>query len=104
LACNIKDRRKKLGMSQERLAELTDLSIQTIHFIEECRTWVSDKTLVRLADALGLEAFQLIIPVFDGKGKNRDPLRSQLLSTLKRDITDFIDKRFDTFADSEPPA
>ncbi|MDR0662745.1 MAG: hypothetical protein LBF80_01515, partial [Spirochaetaceae bacterium] len=31
-------------MSQEKLAELADVSVQTVNFIEGCRTWVSDKT------------------------------------------------------------
>jgi len=62
LAQNIKNRRKHLGISQEKLAEITDLSVQTINTIEGCRMWVSDKTITRLAKALNVEAFQLLIP------------------------------------------
>ena len=46
LSFNIKQRRKLCGFTQEKLAEETELSAQTINDIEGCRTWVSDKTLV----------------------------------------------------------
>jgi transcriptional regulator with XRE-family HTH domain len=62
LAQNIKIRRKRLGISQEKLAEITDMSVQTINTIEGCRMWVSDKTITRLAKALNVEVFQLLIP------------------------------------------
>jgi transcriptional regulator with XRE-family HTH domain len=62
LSANIKDRRKKLGISQEKLAEMTELSVQMINSIEGHRAWVSDKTLVALSRALGIEVFQLFMP------------------------------------------
>jgi transcriptional regulator with XRE-family HTH domain len=49
-----------LGLSQEQLAELADVSWQTVNSIECRRSWVSDKTLENLARALKIEAFQLI--------------------------------------------
>jgi transcriptional regulator with XRE-family HTH domain len=52
-------RRKKLGISQEKLAEMADLSVQMVNSIEGHRAWVSDKTLVALSKALGIEVFQL---------------------------------------------
>jgi hypothetical protein len=33
----------------EQPAEITDISDQTINDIEGCRTWVSDKTIVKIA-------------------------------------------------------
>jgi len=46
----------------EKLDEITDMSVQTINTIEGCRMWVSDKTITRLARALDVEVFQLLIP------------------------------------------
>jgi len=63
LATNLKEHRKTLGLSQEKLAEMAGLSWQTINSIECHRTWVSDKTLENLADALRIETFQLLLPV-----------------------------------------
>ena len=63
LAINLKEHRKTLGLSQEKLAELAGVSWQTVNSIECRRTWVSDKTLENLADALKIETFQLLLPV-----------------------------------------
>jgi DNA-binding XRE family transcriptional regulator len=52
LSVNMKKLRKRLGLSQEELAECTNLSWHTINSIEGKRVWVSDKTLVALARAL----------------------------------------------------
>jgi transcriptional regulator with XRE-family HTH domain len=62
LAVNLKEQRKMLGLSQEKLAEMANLSWQTVNSIECHRTWVSDKTLESLADALKIESFQLLLP------------------------------------------
>ena len=62
LAQNVKKRRENLGLTQEQLAELTDLSVQTINTIEGCRMWISDKSITRLAKALNVEIFQLFMP------------------------------------------
>ena len=63
LAANLKEHRKTLHLSQEKLAEIAGLSWQTVNSIECHRTWVSDKTLESLAGALKIEAFQLLIPI-----------------------------------------
>jgi transcriptional regulator with XRE-family HTH domain len=62
LSSNIKDQRAILGITQEKLAEKADISANMINDIEGCRTWVSDKTLIRLADALETEIFRLLLP------------------------------------------
>ena len=62
LAQNIKNRRESLGFTQDKLAEITNLSVQTINTIEGCPMWISDKSITRLADALGVEIFQLFMP------------------------------------------
>jgi len=63
LSCNIKKERKKLGLTQEKLAEISDLSSQTINDIEGCRMWVSDKTITKLARVLHVDVYQLLIPL-----------------------------------------
>ena len=65
LAANLKEHRRMLGLSQEKLAEMTGLSWQTVNSIECHRTWVSDKTLESLADALKIDTFQLLLPIAD---------------------------------------
>ena len=62
LALNIKEQRKNLGVSQEKLAELAGLSWQTINSLECQRTWASDNTLETLAKVFNIETFQLLMP------------------------------------------
>jgi len=73
LAKNLKEHRKILGLSQEKLAEMASISWQTVNSIECHRTWVSDITLENLADALKIETFQLLLPV---EITNKKPLSS----------------------------
>lgn len=65
LSENLKKRRKMTGISQEKLAELAGLSLQTINGIEGRRLWVSDATMIKLADALQIEAYELLVPKAD---------------------------------------
>ena len=62
LSANIKEQRRILGVSQEKLAEMAGLSWQTVNSIECQRTWVSDNTLEALANVFKIETFQLLMP------------------------------------------
>jgi transcriptional regulator with XRE-family HTH domain len=61
LSMNIKKHREMLGISQEKLSEKTGISTNMIKDIEGCRTWVSDKTLIKLAAALKTDIYRLFI-------------------------------------------
>jgi len=62
LASNLKEYRKKIGISQEKLAEDAEMSTMMVKDIEACRTWVSDKTLESLAAALKTDIYRLLMP------------------------------------------
>jgi transcriptional regulator with XRE-family HTH domain len=62
LSLNLKKHREILGISQEKLAEYASLSTMMVKDIEGCRTWVSEKTLVRLATALKTDVYRLLMP------------------------------------------
>jgi hypothetical protein len=68
-----------------------------INSIEGGRTWVSDKTLLKLARALRVEPFQLLIPAAGGEAQDRSLLVSGLLSNLRQNLKDDIDIFFDLF-------
>ena len=79
-------------MSQERLAELTDLSVQTINTIECCRMWVSDKTITKLARVLDMEVFQLLVPYQLSRNEVNASTASALLELrqkIKNDVDNF---------------
>jgi transcriptional regulator with XRE-family HTH domain len=62
LSSNLKKHRKKLGLSQEKLAENAEISTMMVKDIEACRTWVSDKTIESLAAALKTDIYRLLMP------------------------------------------
>jgi transcriptional regulator with XRE-family HTH domain len=95
LSANIKARREELKLSQEKFAELANVSIQTVKGIEGRQVWVSDKMLVKLAQALKVSSFQLLVPV-DGTQMPEDAaLVSGILTNLRQNIQDDINSRFD---------
>jgi len=62
LSENIRKNRVSLRISQEKLAESADISVSLLRDIEYCKSWVSEKTLSKIAHALNLEAYELLIP------------------------------------------
>ena len=94
LSANIKRYRAELGLSQEKLAEMVALSDQTINDIEGCRNWVSDKTLVKIARVLNVEAYQLIYPKNEVDKLFPVRLPSDILSELRSNLEKDIAQRF----------
>jgi len=82
LALNIKRQREKLCISQEKLAEFAEISANMMTDIEGCRTWVSDKTLIKLANALKIDVFRLLLPV----GLSKEEIISTLYIDIAQDI------------------
>ena len=101
LSANIKEYRSMEGISQEKLAERTGLSEQLIKDIEGCRSWVSDKTVVKLAIALKVEVYQLLYPYTEANRLHPLRLPSDLLRKLKKDIKESIDRQFETVVTDE---
>ena len=78
---------------------MTDLSVQMVNSIEGQRAWVSDKTLLALSKALGIEVYQLFIPNIDIGKEERSQLLShwlmQIQQNIKSDISADVDKHFE---------
>jgi transcriptional regulator with XRE-family HTH domain len=101
LSANIKARREVLGISQEKLAELANVSIQMIKGIEGRRTWVSDNMMAKLALVLGVRSFQLLIPENGPDLSNDTFIISSLLNNLRENIKYDIDSRIDRLLPEE---
>jgi len=100
LAENIKKYRKNFGYSQEKLAEKTGLSAQTLNDIEGCRRWISSKTITKLANSLNVAEYQLLIP--DDKEKAKKSRKSSLKSliSLHDNIINTINVQFEHAKDT----
>ena len=59
---NIRSLRKKAGLSQEKLADKADISRQMMNDIEGRKRWLTKGTLVKLANALRVDVYELFIP------------------------------------------
>ena len=90
-----------MKISQEKLAELADISVQMVKRIEGRRTWVSDAMLEKLAQALGVSAFQLLLPLAEDALHYDTAMIAALLRNLRQNIHDDINARFDRL---QPPA
>ena len=62
IAKNVKKYRKLNGLTQEALAEAAEVSNTYIANIECGQTWISDKTLEKIASALRIDEYLLFIP------------------------------------------
>ncbi|MCL2066219.1 MAG: hypothetical protein FWG99_01990 [Treponema sp.] len=74
---------------------MTSLSIQMINSIEGRRAWVSDKTLIALSNALGIEVFQLFTPASKNKKQDKRTLPSHWLLKIRQDIKSDINADID---------
>jgi len=95
LSKNVKEQRKKLGMTLEKLAELTGLAVQTINDIEGGRRWVSDNTITKLSNALHIESYQLLIADFFSQNKKKETPTQSLIS-LKEKILKNVDTQIES--------
>lgn len=76
----IKNERKKKGISQEKLAELSDLSVNTLSHIECGNTKFSLPSIVAVANALNITVDCLLMDVVDNS-----------LIQFKRELVEIFD-------------
>jgi transcriptional regulator with XRE-family HTH domain len=95
LSSNLKKYREKLGLSQEKLAENAEISTMMVKDIEACRTWVSDKTLERLASALKTDIYRLLMPDTAYEEEINKAIRNDLESITQK-IRQDIDETLKT--------
>jgi transcriptional regulator with XRE-family HTH domain len=62
LSSNVREYRTRFKWSQAALSKKTGVSVNFINDIELERKWVSPATLVKIANALNVEAYELLKP------------------------------------------
>jgi transcriptional regulator with XRE-family HTH domain len=68
LAANLKENRRKKGLTQEKLAELADMSLHYLAIIELANNFPSGEMLEKLAKALDIQAYELFYPIAAPEG------------------------------------
>ena len=100
LSQNIKKYRKG-KYTQEQLAEKIGVSSQNINDIEGKRRWPRESTLIKIADALEIEVYQLFIPndlsniqieTTDENKKIRTTIQQQLVSDFRKSMNNMLEK------------
>ena len=100
LSQNIKKYRKG-KFTQEQLAEKIGVSSQNITDIEGKRRWPREATLVKIAEALDIEVYQLFvqqdcsavnIEETDENQKIRQNLKMQLVADFRKSMIKMLDK------------
>lgn len=100
LSQNIKKYRKG-KYTQEQLAEKIGVSSQNINDIEGKRRWPRESTLIKIADALEIEVYQLFIPNdlsniqienTDENEKMRITIQQRLVSDFRKSMNNMLDK------------
>ena len=86
LSNNIRTFRKDLHLTQEQLAENADISLSYLADIEHCKTWISDKTLMKLAKALHRQPFELLVESLENKEKTNLHAISDIIYNEKKEL------------------
>jgi transcriptional regulator with XRE-family HTH domain len=104
LSQSIKRYRQRKGWSQAKLAERMDISTNYLSDIESKRGWVSAASLVKLANALEIEVFELFKPeeetpvdILFTVNKCLDDFSTSLRGSFERSLEDSLKKIRKTF-------
>ncbi len=92
LAFNMKECRKRLRISQGKLAELCGLTPSYIGEIEICRKFPSAKSLEKIAAALKLKPYQLFFDKLDWGDYDKQELLRDFTMRLKEKLSADIDE------------
>jgi len=85
LAANIKENRRKMGLTQEKLAEKINMSLHYLAMLELARKFPSGEMLERLAEALEIDPHELFTVA---------PSPQNELEQLRKEIKDDIKNTF----------
>ena len=94
LAANLKENRRKLGMTQEDLAEKADVSTHYIAMIEICKKYPKPNMLEQIAKALEIEPYKLF-SVESDPNEPLERLHKKIITDMKQIVTEAVEKAID---------
>ena len=89
LAQNMKKFRKQKKITQFTLAEKVDVSEMTIKKIETGQQWPSGNTLSKIATVLGVDFYELFMPV-SASYEIPETINKEIQKALKKGYADFV--------------
>jgi transcriptional regulator with XRE-family HTH domain len=89
LAANLKEYRRRSGFSQDKLAELADISSQYLATVETCRKFPTPEVLERLAAALDIET-HLLFEVSTTPEEALEQLHQAVVTDIKQVVREAI--------------
>jgi transcriptional regulator with XRE-family HTH domain len=95
--CNVKKWRKNIGISQKSLAERCNAAHSYIRQIESGRGKPSFVFIGRLANALGIEAYQLFYD--ETAERPQKPSQTEYIASVKTDFLEKMANEFDIVVD-----
>jgi transcriptional regulator with XRE-family HTH domain len=90
LAANMKENRRRCGLSQEKLAEKAGISTPFVAMIEVSRKFPTPDVLDRIANALDIKTWQLFaVPASPEEAMER--LRRDIVSEIRQAVGESVD-------------
>ena len=91
LAANLKEFRRKLGLTQENLAEKAGVSTHYIAMIETCKKYPKPDMLEQIAKTLGIEVNKLF-SVESDLNEPLELLRQKIITDVKQIVSEALEK------------
>ena len=89
LAANIRENRRKRGLTQEKLAEKADMSLHYLATLELGNNFPSGEMLEKLAKALDIQPFQLFYPSATPEGALLQ-LEQSIINNIEKTISNTV--------------
>jgi len=91
LARNLKENRRKQGLTQEELAEKASVSTHYIAMIETCKKYPKPDMLEQIAKSLKIEPYKLFIMESD-PNEPFERLYNRIIIEMKQIVSEAVDK------------
>jgi transcriptional regulator with XRE-family HTH domain len=88
-ANNLREYRRKRGLTQEKLAEMVDVSTHHIGMIELTRNFPTFDLIERIAAALDIEIYELFVAP-NSTREELDRLRRSIVSEIKQTVAEAV--------------
>jgi len=90
-ARNLRENRRKCGLSQEMLAEKADISTQYLAMMEIARKFPTSEVLERLAEAVNINVYELFL-VEHSPRQELELLRQDIMREMKKTLGDIVEQ------------